>query len=158
LKNIKPSLFRGCKSSVSWVFKQLFEINVANNFNTMAFSKAFCRNFPLKAKYEGVIWDCLIMLNYYRNYTESLTELPREERLINIHNFYIVKTTTLILFYNLLRPIEVFRIKARDGWMVKELDGVCFKIKTRSSCNRDTFIFIPEMEDKRICPWQTICK
>jgi hypothetical protein len=28
----------------------------------------------------------------------------------------------------------------------------------KSSCNKDMFVFIPEMEDKRICPWQAICK
>jgi hypothetical protein len=110
----------------------------------MAFSKAFCRIFPLKAKYESDIWDCSIMLNYYRNYTESLAELPPEERLVKVHNFYIVKTAILILFYGLLRPIEVFRIKIRNGFMIKEPGGVCFNIKTKSSCYGDIFIFIPE--------------
>jgi hypothetical protein len=104
LKNIKPSLFRGCKSAASWLFNQLFQIDVAKNFNAMAYSRSFCRHFPIKAKYEHTVWDCSIMLNYYRNYTESLTELPSEERLLAIHNFYLVKSAILIMFYGLLRP------------------------------------------------------
>jgi hypothetical protein len=118
----------------------------------MAFSKAFCRNFPLKAKYKSDIWDCSIMLNYYRNYTKFLIEFSLEEHLINIHNFYTVKTAILILFYDRLRPIEVFCIKVGEEFMIEEPGGVCFKIKTKSSYNRDTFIFILEMGDKRICP------
>jgi hypothetical protein len=43
----------------------------------------------------------------------------------------------------------MFRIKVRDGWMIKKSNCVCFKIKTKSSCNRDIFIFISEMEEKR---------
>jgi hypothetical protein len=103
LKNIKPSLFRGAKFAVSWLFKQLFLIDVANNFNAKAYSRSFCKQFPIKAKYQQNVWDCSIMLNYYRNYTESLIELPAEERLLAIHNFYLVKSAILILFYGLLR-------------------------------------------------------
>jgi hypothetical protein len=39
-----------------------------------------------------------------------------------------------------------------------DISDVCFKIKTKSSCNKDTFVFISEMEDKRICRWQAISK
>jgi hypothetical protein len=146
-------LFRGCKSAVSWLFKQLLQVNIANNYNAMAFSKSFCRKFPLKAKYESDIWDCSIMLNYYRNYTESVTELPPEERILTIHNFYLVKTAILILFYGLLRPAEEYKIKTRDGDMIKESGGVCFKVKTKSSFNKDTFIFITKIIIKKYALW-----
>jgi hypothetical protein len=106
LKYIKPSLFRGCRSAASWLFKHLFQIDVVKDFNAAAYSRSFCRQFPIKAKYEQNIWDCSIMLNYYRNYIESLSELPSDEKLLIIHNFYLVKSAILIMFYGLLRPHE----------------------------------------------------
>jgi hypothetical protein len=40
---------------------------------------------------------------------------PPEERLLAIHNFYLVKAAVLILFYGLLRFSEIYKIEVRDG-------------------------------------------
>jgi hypothetical protein len=123
----------------------------------MAFSKSFCRQFPTKAKYEGNLWDCSIMLNYYLNYVKSSTELLPEEGILVRHTFYLVKAAILILFYSLLRPAEMYRIKTRDGDLLEEKEGFTLRVKTKSSFNQDTFVFIPKIKDKRICAWEAIC-
>jgi hypothetical protein len=42
--------------------------------------------------------------------------------------------------------------------MIKEADGGSFKFKPKSSVNKDSYVFIPSMMDKRICPWVAIDK
>jgi hypothetical protein len=67
LKNIKPSSFGGVKAAVSWLFKQLFKVDVAKDFNAKALSKSFLREYPPTARYKFGVWDASIVINYYRN-------------------------------------------------------------------------------------------
>jgi hypothetical protein len=62
----------------------------------------------------------------------------------------------LILFYELLRPSEIYKIEVRDGSLIKEKEGFVLRVKTKSSLNAYSFIFIPLIEDKRICVWEAL--
>jgi hypothetical protein len=151
-------LYNGCKSAVSWLFKHLFEVDVAKSFKAQSLSKAFFREYPPKAKYKDDILDAGIVLDYYRNYTESFGSLSVEEKALSLHSFYLVKTAILIAFFGLLRPMELGQLRIDKDYMKIKKNGGSFKYKPKSQVNKDVFVFIPSMTDKRICPWATVNK
>jgi hypothetical protein len=122
LKNIKPSSFGGVKAAVSWLFKLLFKVDVAKDFGAKALSKSFLRTYPPRAKYKNGVWDASIVINYYRNYTESFSDLSYDDKVFSLQEFFLVKTTILLSFFSLSRPRELVQIRTDADRMIREDD------------------------------------
>jgi hypothetical protein len=148
LKNIKLSSFCGCKASVSWLFKQLFKVDVVKDFNALGLSKAFLREYPPKARYKDGVWDASVVLDYYHNCTESLGDLSAEEKALALHSFFLVKTAILVGFFRLARPMKLVQIRTDEDCMIREQDGGYLKFKPKSSVNKDALVFVPSIPDK----------
>jgi hypothetical protein len=123
LKNIKPSSFGGVKAAVSWLLKLLFKVDVAKDFGAKALSKSFLRTYPPKAKYKNGVWDASIVINYYRNYTETFGDLSYDDKVFSLQSFFLVKTAILISFFSLSRPRELVQIRTDKDRMIREDDG-----------------------------------
>jgi hypothetical protein len=54
--------------------------------------------------------------------------------------------------------MELVQLTVDKEYMMKEADGSSFKFKPKSSVNKDSYVFIPSMLDKRICLWVAIDK
>jgi integrase len=98
-------------------------------------------------------WDAGLLLDYLRTVKIDLTEdiiLDEDYRML------LNKTISLVAFFTILRPNELANLNKQSVKQQKDGALLCTKIKTVN--DQLANIFIPKVEDTRICPWSHLNK
>jgi hypothetical protein len=93
-------------------------------------------------------WDADLLLDYLKTVKVDLTEEILDD---GDYRILLEKTIALVAFFTILKPNELTNLNKQNIRQEKDGALLCTKIKTVN--DQLVNVFIPKVEDNRICPW-----
>jgi hypothetical protein len=151
-KNCPTSAVLLIKSAVCNLIHLAFNFDVGNLPIIQQWIKSWKNTNISKRERFVETWDAGLLLDYLKTVKIDLTEVLFDED----YKRLLEKTIALVAFFTILRPNELGNLNKQS---IKHYDDgalLCTKVKTVN--DHLVNVFIPKVEDTRICPWSHLNK